>query len=499
MISHNVYKNLPITDSDIQAYYNTSETTESLKAASQDGSSNTPSDFCAVSAISQNSEVVYNPFEVNIDFAGLMYGYASPVGGGKSELRAKISQLEYKTLAAGSIDAKTFELFYWYFKRMAKEAVDATEYRRGKLVNLIGEVKKRLKLKEVRKGGNLKSKEGFKLLGQLKKNIHAPVSYKLDTPKDMPCGMRVTHCVEGACGSRIYYNIKESREGKSYECYIYLTQSLLDSWNHATTGNFIWNIQKLFINEGNLKCSRIDTRIDDRFKNWLQPHEITKSILAGNYKGFNNREVITNYKDSWTQYLGSKKSESFVRIYETKEKHGEYGIRWERQFRGKKAAAIHWELATKFKECFNHLPVGRDSDMMIDIRKSENAQKMVVYLRHIANLSIGNISFSDKWFLDLEHHCQHERISFAILKEPQCLRKRGEWINKNWKNTLAILFQGLGVEKFWEMIQAWVDKGLGSFESLSKERQREFTMFVAELQSVGEYALGFSPTGEFVG
>jgi len=503
MIADNDCKSLPISDSDTQACYSFALEEKALEAKPDDRDSNTRSDFDRVSGDFDNPDTTLEAEycgDVTFSTANLMAGWSAPIKGGKIPFHAKVSQVEYKTIHKSSMPSDAFLTLAWAFKKVALDTQDVKEYKRNQAWSVLSECQELIHREEILKGELFPSETYSQLVTGLKKAIHCPITYKLDYPKDMPDGMRVTHCTEGACGSRILYGRKEVKQKLFYQCYIFLTQSLMDSWSYKETGNFMHNMQKLFINTKMLKCSRIDVRIDDRRKNWFVPKKIMESVKKGNYSGFKNHQLIWDYNDNWTQYLGSPKSDSLIRIYETMAKHGDWGIRWERQCRGEKAAIVHWELANKFRECFSHLPLGTATPPKSNVHSSEkDLTGQQNYLRHVASLAIGNVSFSDKWFQEVTEHIQHEKISYAVVKEPHCLRTRGGWINKNFPTTLAMIGDALGLDAVLDLCKAMVAKGIDKLNFTPPKRRRQYEMMRDEIACRGMYALGFEPSYEFVG
>lgn len=99
----------------------------------------------------------------------------------------------------------------------------------------------------------------------------------------------------------------------------------------------------LTLNRYGVKCTRIDLRVDDR-DSYLKPEMFHQAWEQGHIKGHMTYQACLGRRpgDGFTVYLGSKNSDTRVRIYDkTKQSKGEViGVRLEVQWRRKRAQAV---------------------------------------------------------------------------------------------------------------------------------------------------------------
>lgn len=472
-----------ISEKTIQAYDKTHKNPKLMYAIHHNGPSNTPLDFSLFSATGNFYDVVHN-FDVTINTDKLMYGWAMPIiRKAPSDLYARVSQLEYKTNGRTVMPVQWFELVAWKFKEIAHD-MDTNGINnvvdRKSWFDVVRETDKVVENKQQNDVVPIKSLKVLK--HKIIKAIRSGLEYKLDYPLRMPCGMLVTHCIEGACGSRLYYRVEYNKEGEpvGYECYIYLTQTLIDTWTHKKIAEFVWLMQIEFINRGHLKCIRCDVRIDDPYKMYFIPSLIMKAASQGNFKGCKQSQLITDYKGGWTQYFGSPKSSARLRFYETYEKHGYYGIRCERQYRGDKASVAHFEVCQAW------------GVWQAYAKNNTSIEGQKFYLKHMANLTISGFEITEDWWSMIKDRIGFKEINFSIIREKPTLNKRGGWIKKVWQNTLAILSKGLGYECVMSLCNSLIEQGERGYKYLSSGAKRQHDIMVQELQNYGLEVLGYN-------
>ena len=140
------------------------------------------------------------------------------------------------------------------------------------------------------------------------------------------------------------------------------------------------------------KFNRIDLTVDD-YSRSMKPEDIREANRAGNYSGYRkgNFEYITDDNgdsDSagWTIYLGSRKSDKYVRYYNAKIKHGIDAFRYEVEYKNDNANVIANAIAnTIAKDNAKY-----NSSAIAKAKVDETLSSM------ICALIIGNTSFIDR-------------------------------------------------------------------------------------------------------
>lgn len=178
------------------------------------------------------------------------------------------------------------------------------------------------------------------------------------------------------------------------------------------------------------KFTRIDIAIDD-FHKELKLSAIVDTLREGNFSGFQRWNFFENSSKGWTINLGSRQSESIVRIYDKSvETNGEIdSIRWEKEVKSLKAD----ELAKQISN--------------LDFSKGED-----VLSAELARFALGGINFiikSDKnvnrcqivnWFSEFLSAFL-EPIKLVVERIKPTLERSINWLKKSVAATLAVICQ----------------------------------------------------------
>lgn len=114
----------------------------------------------------------------------------------------------------------------------------------------------------------------------------------------------------------------------------------------------IWENWAIFVGYGenyNIRCTRIDCKLRDYARRIL-PSQILAEAESGNIRRVRNYDQSGSGKigqpSTLTAYLGSRKSQSFLRVYDSMPVRGINAIDWEVQFKLAKAQSIFECLKT---------------------------------------------------------------------------------------------------------------------------------------------------------
>lgn len=214
--------------------------------------------------------------------------------------------------------------------------------------------------------------------------------------------------------------------------------------------------------------TRIDLNITDHLKriDWQDFHE---SCEADSYTTVHDYYPGHVYRKGKIvevcSYLGSRRSESFTRIYETSKKHGYKANRIETEFKGKKARKVASELIRNFNNFYKYK--GFD-----DLQKQNNNEVNDKLARWIAYVVVGQIDFvdrSDQYKNGSLGKCKRLPwwqefidgiggiVQITVERVKNSLRDNFNWIKKQVSKTLAVYSQGLGKEDAIALIEMLID------------------------------------------
>lgn len=199
----------------------------------------------------------------------------------------------------------------------------------------------------------------------------------------------------------------------------------------------------------NVTCSRIDICLDD-FTKKLTYENIFVALEAGNHSGFQKSNIIRNFgsRGGWTANLGSRESEHYVRIYDkfAESKGLVDSIRWESEFKHKKAQAVFKSLA--------------------EASTGEAALKM------LKGFTFGRFQFIEKesknldrcglidWWYDFRVFVSHEDCEILVQKVVTSIDSSIKWIKYQVEKTLARLCRAFGDCSYDEFMADCLTSGL---------------------------------------
>ena len=267
-------------------------------------------------------------------------------------------------------------------------------------------------------------------------------------------------------GSEIYVEdkgIRRGHDGKDYKVIAFESDWYLKGeWVNGDltvwlSGSYFENLsltnQELLVRDlsakDGVKITRIDLSIDD-YVGIIPRKEMIEAYEMGNHSGFQKMSV-TESKDKFndakmiTAYFGSRRSNSFTRIYDRYDSESKtYYMRQEVELKGNKA-----------KEAIKELIKG------------------VNFAKTIGSLVLGQIDFVNRY----KPYGEREKIdkvlkgctpikvkSEKIVRTPQ---KTLKWVNKQCVKTLVAMFKGLGTENFLQ----WLNNAFEDVELDSHHHQ----------------------------
>lgn len=275
-----------------------------------------------------------------------------------------------------------------------------------------------------------------------------------------------------------------NEEGGKYTVALCMTGEWLEHKGTKETMRWLW-----WLDVEGFVPTRLDPSVDDHQKT-LDTNALMEALNDKNYTGFRDRKVIFSGKgegwDGMTYNLGSRESESYTRIYETKVKHGFHAYRTECELKGEKAKA-------GLKYLLEHYGKIREPWILRKDDEKEQARCESWMAGAIARLAVGQVDFVDKRETYANGSLEKaERLPFwqdflskvgegvkiKIKAKKRTLRKRGDWLLRGVSKSLAIVAHGLGEEGWQDCLYHLVRLG-------SEKMDNEADMWVAELREEG--------------
>ena len=207
-------------------------------------------------------------------------------------------------------------------------------------------------------------------------------------------------------------------------------------------------IRDLSAKEG-VKITRIDLSIDD-YVGIIPRREMINAYEMGNHLGF-QKMSITESKGKFndarmvTAYFGSRRSNSFTRIYDRYDPESKtYYMRQEVELKGNKAKEATRELinGVQFTKTIASLVLGQ-MDFVNRYKPNGEREKNLDRCKRLRFYQI----YIDK----VLNGCMPIKIKGEkIVRTPQ---KTLKWVNKQCVKTLVAMFKGLGTENFLQWLE----------------------------------------------
>jgi DNA relaxase NicK len=285
--------------------------------------------------------------------------------------------------------------------------------------------------------------------------------------KNYPSDKGYDRCLVGENGTKLAYR-RERLDGGGfrYEWALTLSGQPLEKMGSLKT---LQLIQWLWETFPSMNFTRLDFSLDD-FTQSLDAVNITNAISQGSYRGFKRKQIILSDTgidsqkdngvafDGFTANLGSRESDTYVRIYDTTVKHGYHAMRIEREVKGDHVKG----LAILLKEKIH------DARWILKGTNTELQKKIVLEMAHwIAAIAVGSFDFIDRsnvygngclkqcplldWWDKFK--MQFDKIEIPIIRVKPSLQRTWQWMTRQVKGTIANLMEGLGITGFYEAIE----------------------------------------------
>ena len=290
--------------------------------------------------------------------------------------------------------------------------------------------------------------------------------------KSFPSDKGYDRCDVGENGTKLAYR-RERLDGGGfrYEWALTLSGQPLEKMGSLKT---LQLIQWLWETFPDMNFTRLDFSLDD-FTQSLDAVNITNAIAQGSYRGFKRKQIILSdsgidsQKDSgiafdgFTANLGSRESDTYVRIYDTTVKHGYQAMRIEREVKGDTVKGLAILLKQKI----------HDSRWIIKGTNTELQEKFVLEMAHwIASIAVGSFDFIDRsnvygngclkqcplldWWEKFK--MQFDKIEIPLIRVKPSLQRTWLWLGRQVKGTIANLIEGLGITGFYDAIELIVSQ-----------------------------------------
>nr|ABN12951.1 hypothetical protein [Johanseniella A1345] len=221
----------------------------------------------------------------------------------------------------------------------------------------------------------------------------------------------------------------------------------------------------------NFKCTRIDGKLRD-YSRRKTPTQIADEARAGNVarvkKYYQCGEGNVGQQSIDTCYLGSRKSEKFLRIYDAKPVHCIDAVDWELQCRDANADIF-----------FQYLT---------DISNVESENRIECVARLIASAVLGAVEFihrqegvrlsrqqRQEWWEAMIDEAGGQ-IRFSIARQSVTVTRVLDWLQRQVITMMSALSQGLGVTNFNKWFESNMDRSVERFsrthEALIQECRR---------------------------
>lgn len=271
-------------------------------------------------------------------------------------------------------------------------------------------------------------------------------------------GKRYASSGRSVLGARFGYNPPRS-EGGSGEGWLQIPGKVCAAIDIHT----LWNCCYYLVEKRGARATRLDICADDWEKTDLRAR-IREAFETWGYEclhGAKKTEQITGLVEpdkGWTIYLGSRRSDKFVRYYDkaTQSKGKEDCYRWEAQFRDEKANAA----MSAWLRCPREFDEGE-----------ENPREMM-----LGALVAGAVDFRDPssgdrysrqaqlpWWADWTQKLGGCVKASPVKKESVADRKI-DWLNKQVAPTFALLFKSFGPRLFGQQLRMLLESGARRIE-----------------------------------
>lgn len=206
-----------------------------------------------------------------------------------------------------------------------------------------------------------------------------------------------------------------------------------------------------------LKATRIDLKLRD-YRRRKTPFQLFEECSAGNVARKIKCEIAASGNIgcdlTYTLYLGSKRSEEFLRVYDSLPVHGLDAIDWELQSRDEKSDAIFKSLIGISEANFD------DIGDLIGTYISSTVLGSVEFIDRKPNVRLSRQPRQQWWqeFIDEAGG----QIRHSIARPSKTVESVFGWLEKQVVTMMSALQKGMGKDKF----QKWLSKQL----SLSIDR-----------------------------
>ena len=281
------------------------------------------------------------------------------------------------------------------------------------------------------------------------------------------------HKIQGEYGQQVLW--RESEEG--YDVRVNLTGDFLSSkWNLVQFARFAQ-----WCEDFGGHCTRLDLNVTDHLKR-IDWQDIDEACRDGNYSGVWDAVPLLKGRGGKfieaTAYLGSRRSESFTRIYETDKKHGYRANRIEVEFKGKKAR----ETLKNFLRKYSNFERQKGFDYQEKPIDDDVNNKLARWVGYVV---VGQIDFVDKsnqygngslakcprlpwWQKFIEGIGGIVKITVERIKTS--LTDNFNWIKRQVSKTLAVYSKGLGEQDAITLIKMLIDSA--SLKLNDKDKMR---------------------------
>jgi len=272
------------------------------------------------------------------------------------------------------------------------------------------------------------------------------------------CGIHWDNSFSSPTGVLGYYNV-DAESGRVHAYF-----SMPGGYFHLMDAIDHWRLIRGLRHAYGLKCNRIDVKVRD-YTRRITPQEIIQHAVDGNVALVRSYELAGNgqigSQACVTAYLGSRKSEKFLRIYDAMPVHGIDAIDWELQCRDEKAQIVYATLAN------------------IEIDDAETGYYNADLSHQLVGTTIGALICGSVSFVhrDEEESCSKKRLSLCPKMDwwqrfcddcggclrlpsgrtPRCLDKTLDWLEKQVFPIVSALQDGFGAMDFKVWLQSRLD------------------------------------------
>ncbi|MGL5034115.1 MAG: replication initiation factor domain-containing protein, partial [Microcystaceae cyanobacterium] len=264
--------------------------------------------------------------------------------------------------------------------------------------------------------------------------------------KSYPSDPGYNQCDVGERGTKLALRRNQVVGGFTYDWALTLPGQPLEKMGLLEIAKLIlWLVE----NFPDLEVTRCDYYLDD-FTKSLNPVEIANALHSGSYRGFKKKVMILSDSgktaavdcgrgfNGFTANLGSRRSDTYVRIYDTKEKHGYDAMRIERETKGAHCKAFFGELKKKLIEA-RWIIKGNNEPLQIEF-----INNLALWLGSVA---VGSFDFINRenvygngclkecpmieWWEKFKAH--FDKITVRIPKVKPSLQRTFNWLNRQVK------------------------------------------------------------------